>query len=306
MTTHTPSRCAFSSMSFAPTGGAHIVLLDSGSYPFYSNYLNQTWTFSGTDWSNTNATGPTPTRIDAVMAYDGINVMLYGGREASSQIGALGDTWTWDGTVWTKQSPVTSPFPRFKAEAAYISGASGTFMFGGQSIGTYATLLNETWEWNGTTWSQVVVANGAGPSARIGHAMAASASTAVMFGGKGDNAQFNDTWSFNGTTWSQLAPTASPSVRSDAVMSYDSTNSLWVLFGGSNEYNYLSETWTFNGTTWTQRSIGAGPTGRVGAVMGFDTTTHKTIMFGGVSATNGYPSNHTWSFDGSTFIWTLP
>lgn len=307
MTTHTPQPSVFSPASLTNNAGKTVVLLNNGSYGGVSNYLNDTWTFTGTDWTqqspgNFDPAGPLPVRTDASMSYDGNNTMLFGGRGQSELDGVLNDTWTWNGTAWTKQSPAASPPGRFKHELTYLAAASGAVMFGGRNVND---MFVDTWIWNGTTWAQVTVANGAGPAGRTDSCFAASASLALLFGGAGTNSQFNDTWTFNGTVWAQLAPATSPSVRSGACMTYDTSNSLWVLFGGRNEYGFLPETWTFNGTTWTQRSIGAGPAGRFGASMAFDTTSHTTIMFGGNTATQqDSASSETWSFNGSTFVWT--
>jgi len=312
MTTHTPLRCANSVMSGTPaTGftGQRVVLLDTGNFPSFSSFLNETWVFTGTDWTNLSTTlidasGPLPGRINGVMSSDGYGVMLFGGQTASSTAGVLEDTWLWNGTTWAVQTPTTVPFGRYGAAATYLAG-TGVVMFGGENL-LFKTL--ETWVWNGNTkaWSLVTVANGSSPAARCGHVMAASGSLVLLFGGEGTNSQFNDTWTFNGTTWTKLTPATSPSVRSDACMSYDTVNNIWVLFGGKNEYNYLDETWTFNGTTWTQVTVanGTGPEGYIGAQMAFDASSGKTIMFGGISATNNYSENDTWSFDGSALTWT--
>jgi hypothetical protein len=291
------------------SAGSRVVLLDTGNYPSFSSFLNETWTFSGTDWTNTsaslvNSNGPLPGRTNMTMAYDGYNVMMFGGQGDSSTSGILEDTWLWSGTAWTKAAPATSPFGRYGSKSAYLVG-TGVVMFGGRN--TLYNLL-ETWVWNGNTqaWSQVAVANGAGPAARINHVMAASATQVILFGGEGTNSQFNDTWSFAAGAHTQLSPAISPSVRSGACMAYDVTNSKFVMFGGRNEYNYLDETWTFNGTTWTQVAVanGVGPSGRVGAQMCWDSQSGTTIMFGGTSATTNYPASSTWSFNGSTLAWT--
>lgn len=302
--------------------GSTIVLLDPGSYPSFSTYGNETWIWNGTngngDWTLLNApativdpAGPLGPSVNGVkmsgrlgqaMAFDGTNVMVFGGEGTSSMAGVFQDTWTFNGTTWTLQSPATAPYRRYNAEAAYLAG-TGAVMFGGEIVGQ---ILNETWTWNGTTWAQVTVANGAGPAGRTGHCMAASSSTVVLFGGRGTNSQFQDTWTFNGTTWTKLSPATSPSVRDGACMAYDSVNSIWVMFGGQNEYSYLPETWTFNGTTWTQVTVanGAGPAGRIGAQMAFDTVSGKTIMFGGVSADNTHVAGSaTWSFNAATGTW---
>lgn len=303
MTTHTPIRCSNSVMT--QRGANEVVLLNTGNYPSYSNFLNETWTWNGTDWHNVSAAlldgyGPLPGRSNMVMSYDGTNVVMFSGQGGPS-VGTLADTWTWNGAVWTKATPATSPFGRYKAEMSYLAG-TGAVMFGGFGGAGNGVYLNEIWVWNGTTWALLSPATS--PSARVDHAMAAGPSSVIVFGGSSSNSQLNDTWSFNGTTWTQLSPATAPSIRSGASMAYDTVNSIWVLFGGTNGYNYLPETWTFNGTTWTQVSIGAGPTGRVNAQMCFDGQSGKTLMFGGTDATNNYPSNQTWSFNGATKVWT--
>ena len=321
MTTHVPLRTANSAMVLDTTLSPNkIVLLDTGNYPSYSSFLNQTWTFNGTgtpDWTNTSATlvdanGPLPGRTDMVMSYDGGGVMLYGGRGGSSTDGVFQDTWTYDGlspTVWTKQTPATVPYGRFKAQASFLVG-TGVVMFGGAIAN--GQLLNETWVYTGGNWSQVSTPNTVAgtPNARTDHAMATGTvvqTQVILFGGSGTNSQFNDTWSYTTAGgWVKLTPATSPSVRSDAVMSYDTTNNVYVLFGGKNEYNYLDETWTFNGVTWSQVALanGAGPSGRVGAQMAFDSVSQRTILFGGINATTNYPANDTWSFNAATGVWT--
>lgn len=309
MTTHTPLRCSFSQMAASGQAGARVVLLDSGNYPSYSSFLNETWTFSGTDWTNQSTTlvdanGPLPGRNDGMMAFDGNNTVLFGGRGGSSTDGVFQDTWTWSGTAWTKKSPTTVPFGRYKAEMAFLQG-TGAVMFGGRTIND---MLLETWVWNGTTqqWSQVSVANGAGPAARVDACFAGSASAplALLFGGAGTNSLFNDTWTFNGTTWTKQSPTTSPPARSQACMAYATTGTSFVLFGGQNGVQTLNDTWvSANGTSWTQVT-GSGPAGRVGAEMAYDATSGKVIMFGGNSAGTNYPSNETWAFDAVGLTWT--
>lgn len=303
MTAHTPLRCAFSMMSNFPTGSSKVVLMDAGSYPSFSNFLNETWTFNGTDWSYSGATlvdpaGPLPGRLDSVMAYDGTNVILFGGRGGSSADGVFGDTWAWNGTAWTKRSPATSPFGRYKAEAAYLAG-TGLVMFGGRNIDT---MVNETWVWNGTTWALLSPASS--PSARVDFCMSATTTSIVVFGGSTTNQQLNDTWTFNGTTWTKLSPATSPSARSNACMAFSTAGSLHVMFGGTDTKTFFNDTWTFNGTTWAKVAVTNGPSGRIGAQMAYDATSSKVILFGGIDATTLYPANDTWAFDAVGLTWT--
>lgn len=306
MTTHTPLRCAYSEMAQFPSQTNKIVLVDNGAYPSFGDYLNETWQFTGTDWSNQSASTinstPLPCRIDGVMEYDGTHVMLYGGRGGSSTAGVFQDTWTYNGTTWT-QSTATSPFGRYQAECAYLSG-TGVVMFGGRTIND---MLLETWIWSGSAWSQVSIANGGSPAARVGHVMAGGGGKVVMFGGRGTNSLFGDTWTFNGTTWTAVSPTGgvSPAYRTDAAMAYAAAGTSFVMFGGKGNNNYDTDTWLFNASTntWTQIT-GAGPSGRYGHQMAYDATSSKVILFGGFNATTSYPANDTWAFDAVGLTWT--
>jgi hypothetical protein len=76
---------------------------------------------------------------------------------------------------------------------AYDSQGARTVLFGGNpNVG----FLDDTWEWHGSTWTQVV---SAGPSARADHAMAydTQRGRTVLFGGGGVNAYQRDAWEFS-------------------------------------------------------------------------------------------------------------
>jgi len=308
MTTTTPLRCANSAM--VQRGSSEVVLLDAGAYPGVSEFGNQTWTWNGSDWTNVGTTlfdanGPLPGRLNQCMAFDGYNVMLFGGQDASGLNGnGLGDTWTWGGASWVRKSPATAPFGRHSAKACRSTTSSiNVVMFGG--YGGYSKLLNETWVWDGyvQTWTRMSPASS--PSARVGHVMDSSASVTLLFGGTNSAGEcLNDTWTWNGTTWTRLGPTASPPARTGAAMAFDRDNSQWVLFGGMNAYDYLPETWLFNGTTWTKAAPATSPPGLVGAQMCWDTQGGgRVILFGGYSATDGFASDKTWAWDGTN--WAL-
>ena len=329
MTIHTPLRCSNSGMvSYGSGGAGKIILLNPGNYPSFKDFGNLSYIWNGTngsgDWTQLN---PTATLVDStgplgpalngvklsgrtaqVMANDGTFVMVYGGAGSSSLAGVFQDTWLFNTStnVWTLASPATTPYGRYNAEGANLTGG-GVVMFGGEIVGQ---ILNETWQWNGSTWSQVSVPNGTGPAGRIGHCLVNGSTKVLLFGGRGNNSQFNDTWIYTSAGgWVNLNITgaAAPSVRDGAAMCYDSVNNVWVMFGGQNEYNYLPETWTFNGTAWTKVTPtgGVAPAARIGAMMAFDTVSGTSIMYGGISATTMYPVNETWSFNAANSTWVL-
>jgi len=293
----------------APDSDGYVVLLDSGAYPGYSSVLNQTWVFnSSLDWNNTGATlidanGPLPVRTQPTMAYDGYQVMMFGGKGDSSLRGVFHDTWLWASGAWTLQSPTTSPVGIFGAKAAFVDGV-GTVVFGGENA--YGYMTPDTWLWHGDTknWEPLTTAHS--PAGRRFHCMASNNafafSVVLLFGGESTNQQFNDTWIFDQTDWVKLGPAHSPSARSNACMAYDPVNAIWVMFGGTNEYGYLNETWVFDGSDWSFVGYN-GPSGRAGAQMVYDAQTGKCLLFGGQSATDSYASDETWVFDGSALTW---
>ena len=69
--------------------------------------------------------------------------------------------------------------------------------------------LNDTWEWDGTEWSQVA---DIGPPPRTLHKMVYNAddNRMVLFGGRNNTVSMNDTWEWDGTEWSQVADTGPP------------------------------------------------------------------------------------------------
>lgn len=299
MPAHSPLQCSHSAMS--ARGSNEVVLMNTGSYPGISNYLNETWKWNGTDWSTSvtsgaiDPNGPLPTRSDFAMGYDGNSkLILFGGRGSSSSTGVLNDTWSWNGTVWTKLTPSVSPFGRFKCELANFG--SNVILFGGSNTLNY---LNETWSWSGSTWTQLTPSTS--PSARIDFAMANGTSYVLLFGGKNSNSTLNDTWKFDGVNWTLLSPATSPSVRAECALAYDTAHSNWVLFGGRNDFGVLApETWIFNGITWTRQAPAVTPPGRVGAQMTYDVQSSKIILVGGNDTTTVY--NDTWAWSGTGWV----
>ena len=156
-----------------------------------------TWTWDGMTWTKQHPAASPSARIFTSMAYDAATgtVVLFGGRRGG--FSAFNDTWTWDGTTWTKRAPAASPSPRKGAVMAYDAATGTVVLFGGlNKAGGRA--FNDTFTWNGTTWTKQATATG--PSARWGGAMAydAATGTVVLFGGVNPGASFvdDDTWTW--------------------------------------------------------------------------------------------------------------
>lgn len=118
--------------------------LSAGTY-------GDTWRWNGAAWSPVAGPGPSP-RYDTAIAYDsqrGVAV-LFGGFTQST----LGDTWTFDGTSWQYRTTPVQPPVRRQHGLAFDPMRGVTVMFGGTGF-SLAQVRNDTWEWNGTAWSQV-------------------------------------------------------------------------------------------------------------------------------------------------------
>jgi hypothetical protein len=180
------------------------------------------FTYSNSTWYAAAPTTAPSARYGYAEAYDPATgqTILFGGFTGSSTY--YNDTWDWNGANWVQLSPATSPSSREFAAMAYDPAMNGgeLLLFGGYNGTSY---YNDTWAWNGSTWSQVGNTGDTSctttctnsPSDRDGASMAydsANGGQLVLFGGY-NGAYDNDTWTWNGTTWAQLSPATSPSAR---------------------------------------------------------------------------------------------
>jgi hypothetical protein len=298
-------------VSLDTTGLAFPILLD----PAVQNAL---WTLQNP------ATSP-PLRDSYAMAFDGQEgtAVLFGGIACTSSCPttALNDTWTWNGSNWTKMSPSTVPTGRLWSGMVYDSGRGVNVMYGGSPPTLGTPDFSDTWQWNGSTWTQMSPA--ANPGARDQFAMTYDSvrGVTVLFGGEkctsghcnsssAENYGFtlqNDTWVYNGTTWSQKSTPTAPPARIDATMVFDSARGVTVLFGGTTCYVNCAtdveydDTWEWNGTSWTQQMPTNSPGGRDSFAMAFDSARGVTVLFGGYDG-----AADTWEWNGSNWTNTLP
>jgi hypothetical protein len=210
-----------------------------------SSYLNDTWTWDGTNWTEqTPATSP-PARAGATMEYFDGQVVLFGGYNGTSY---LNDTWVWDGTTWTEQSGTNPParaYASMAEDTGYARGTGALVLFGGYN-GTH--YLGDTWIYTATGWSQQSPVTS--PSARADAAMAYNGSLAepTLFGGYNGSSTLGDTWEYSGTDWVEQTPSAVPPARADAAMTDNSTDGQLLLFGGLSTTatsSVLDDTWAF-------------------------------------------------------------
>jgi hypothetical protein len=131
------------------------------------------------------------------MAFDSVRnrVVLFGGRSNGVR---MADTWEWDGSNWTQISTSSAPSARFWHSMAFDSQLGKTRVFGGDHVAPFSLgPVNDTWEWDGASWTQDVTS--AAPSPRAGQSMAYDSGRArtIVFGGTDEGFPgvfYNDTW----------------------------------------------------------------------------------------------------------------
>jgi hypothetical protein len=173
--------------------------------------LGDTWIWDGTAWTQRfPAHSPRP-RYAAAAASAGSAVLLFGGLTGlQTKMELLPDTWQWDGTDWTKIVPPSSPV--FRAGAMAASFGNGAVLFGGLTAAGLTSdcagsfcFFNDTWVWDGSTWTAAALSGGSPPARAFGSAGRLRTSF-VVFGGESPtpgNMDLSDTWTWDGSTWTE-------------------------------------------------------------------------------------------------------
>jgi hypothetical protein len=197
---------------------------------------------------------------------------------------------------WNAQPGQPSPLPRAGHALAFDAARGVSVLFGGDYAG-------ETWEWDGSTWTQRF--SDPTPAARSQDALAYDAARGVvlLFGGVGGEQLFGDTWTWDGSQWAQLFPASSPAPRAGHALAYDAARGLVVLFGGvSAGHGVWGDTWEWDGYDWTQRQV-AGPSPRFGHALAYDDDRNVVVLFGGFDEQAQQYDGQTWEWNGA--VWTL-
>ena len=206
-------------------------------------------------------------------------------------------TYERSGTRWTASLTSPAPTNRHGPAMAFDPSTDNLILYGGYRYDQSAPYYQDTWLWNGTTWSQQHPSVNPGP--RRGHRMATAPDRAVvyLFGGWGAT---NDLWAWSSPNWTRLSPSGTaPTARSDCGLAYDEARRRLVLFGGTGP-GALGDTWEWDGTTWAHRQPSRLPSPRSRCSMAYDRVSRKCLLFGGYD-TQGNVLSDTWSWDGVTW-----
>ena len=206
-------------------------------------------------------------------------------------------------------SPQNGPRARRYAMWTYDAQTHDFVLFGGAyATGNYHEfigVLDDTWTWDGTKWTKVIL-TGAAPAGRFGgSACYDPVHNVVVFHGGLDTTNvwhYNDTWTWDGTAWKLPSPDQTPPNFGPQPMDWNAAKGVAYAFvyAGQQSVTPPDQTWSWNGATWAQLTAVGAPTGHNGeeGAMAYDKARRVMVYFDHV---NGQPT--TWTFDGSA--WTL-
>lgn len=260
---------------------------------FVTRGLADTWEWEGSRWFHrVTKSAPSP-RWGHRMAYDPVRrtVLLFGGWNGKQ---LLGDTWEWDGRDWRQVPTARAPSPREAPAMAMDPVRNRIVLFGGNVGGGFPNWKesNDTWEWDGRTWTQRFPRTI--PKARIRGELAFNAKTGrcTLFGGTPYVP--NDTWEWDGKDWRRFAPKPSPPARSKHALASDPVSGGVLLYGGSK----FTDTWLWDGVRWTQRKPRTVPPPQRDDMLVTDWARRRVVLFGG-GREGKYWDVATWLWDGT-------
>ena len=245
--THGPEVPALQGHAIAFDSLRNRVISFGGNNNDIGQFLEQTWSFDGTVWTQLHTQDSPPgSELDQNLAYDSARdrVVKYAGF---GQQYYQRETWEFDGVNWERRA-IGGP-PMYSGFAmAYDAARQRTLIFSGLTNNGYS---NQTWLWDGTTWSNANPATS--PPARRYPMITydAARQRVVMYGGSNaiNGQALNDLWEWDGTNWAQIILPGGPPGAVAGGMVFDSIRN-HIHLNGNSAQGIVD--WIYNGTSWQQ------------------------------------------------------
>lgn len=206
--------------------------------------------------------------------------------------------WGWNGTHWQKVTEGGPP-GRILGGAAYDEKRNVFVLYGGRPI-DLGKCSQETWEWDGQTWTKKDVT----PPTACDHVKmvydAANAESILFSGLDPSENRINETWSWNGQEW-RLLSKEGPESRGHFGFVYDPTHEQILLYGGYAS-TVTDEFWVWKDRAWQEINFpGPGKLSHFG--MADDTNANALYVFGGATSTSTFASltDKTWVLTGGSW-----
>ncbi|MBW3563507.1 MAG: hypothetical protein KY459_02155 [Acidobacteria bacterium] len=192
----------FGMMAYDPNLGRTILY---GGTPDGLRYLNSTWRWDGTNWTEMNLRREQRPDARILGAYffdpNSGRIILFGGigrPDDNASFRRYEDQWSFNGTRWTEMNPPTKPSQRYGAMTVWDPMTQRILLYGGKSADE--EYLGDLWAWDGTTWTLLSESNPPGPRMN-GRMVWDPVSESILFYGGYDGVYHSDLWRLRGTTW---------------------------------------------------------------------------------------------------------
>lgn len=220
-TASAPSPRSHPAMAYDPVRARTVLF---GGSSGFGQPLADTWAYDGATWIPLAPPASPTARARASLTHDAARdrLVLFGGFDASAVSGSLvglsvGDTWEFDGVTWAQVATPVAPAARNMHWAVFdpvrgrtlVFGGAGNPLQGGHSGGGYTIQnYNDTWSFDGVTWTQVPVPVVSAPAKRFAAGAAVDGRTGVawLFAGGIQTALYGDLWRIDpepGATWTR-------------------------------------------------------------------------------------------------------
>jgi hypothetical protein len=149
-----------------------------------------------TAWVNVSPTTSPAPRSNGVLAFDGTELELFGGLNASGAV--LDETWTYKGVTWTQETGSPHPSASAKPAAAYDPLHARMVLVDSEGA---------TWAHADHTWKRVGVDGDVPvPPKRNAASMTFDYQTGklVLAGGQSGELYFTDVWELDDATWHEV------------------------------------------------------------------------------------------------------
>lgn len=282
-----PSHGLWPGMAYALTTGKCYLYGGSNG----TTTSKDTWEYDGTTWTQLQPSTNPGERHTFAICYDTIRdvIVIFGGTDQSYV--ASGETWEYDiaTNTWSQRFSATLPEPqaRWGCHMVFDLGRNRCVLHGGYGG---AGFTPDTWEWDGTNWTQIVTANSPSPRDRFGFAYDILRGKSVLFGGISAAAS-DETWEYDGVDWTQIVTPTTPPARQKCRLAFDVGRSVCVMQGGQAAGLQLLDSWEYDGINWRQIASTPQPARGENATA-YDITRGATVVFGGYSTAG--TSTQTW------------
>lgn len=247
--------------------------------------FGDTWALYDSTWTQLAPTNAPSPRSGHAMAYDVVNArtLLFGGGGSSLASSRNDETWAFDGVDWTQLAPTASPPARTDAVMAWDQSSSTALLFGGRDAnGFFGVGLNDTWVFDGTTWTELFPATVPPVFDYASMDYDVYRARVVLLGYSTSTGTLVFEW--NGLDWTDVTPATLPANRSSTI-TYDLLRSRMVLFSGRQGIGMApADTWEYDGVQCRERLTAAVPPARTGGAIVYDVWRQRCILFGGFSA----------------------